>query len=232
MSATTAHHDFAPAQAEAFAGRFLTALNQGALCLMAAIGHRTGLFEVLRTLPPSTSEEIAARAGLHERYVREWLGAMATAGVVEVDPATERFALPAEHAACLTRAAAADHLAVFAQDIAGLGGVEDDLGACLQRGDGVPYEQYPHPTGPALPKQSVHRHRSLGRRPSRLPATRRQQKGCATLRSSPPICATSTQPPSLSRAISSRPSMPCMIKPNRCACSGASTARARPMACT
>jgi SAM-dependent methyltransferase len=142
ISATKAHHDFDPAKAEAFAGRFLTALKQGALCVMVSIGHRTGLFDGLRTLPPSPAEEIVAKAGLHQRYVREWLGAMATAGVVEVDPATERFALPAEHAACLTRAAAADHLAVFAQDIAGLGGVEDDIGACLQRGGGVPYEQY------------------------------------------------------------------------------------------
>jgi 2-polyprenyl-3-methyl-5-hydroxy-6-metoxy-1,4-benzoquinol methylase len=143
MSATKAHHDFDSGKAEAFAGHFLTALNQGALCLMASIGHRTGLFDVLRDLPPSTSEEIAASAGLDERYVREWLGAMATAGVVEVDSATDRFVLPAEHAACLTRAAAADNMAVFAQYIAGLAGVEDDIVKCFQRGGGVPYEKYP-----------------------------------------------------------------------------------------
>jgi ubiquinone/menaquinone biosynthesis C-methylase UbiE len=143
MSATKAHHDFDSGKAEAFAGHFLTALNQGALCLMASIGHRTGLFDVLRDLPPSTSEEIAASAGLDERHVREWLGAMATAGVVEVDSATDRFVLPAEHAACLTRAAAADNMAVFAQYIAGLAGVEDDIVKCFQRGGGVPYEKYP-----------------------------------------------------------------------------------------
>ncbi len=83
MSSMNAPNDFDPAKAEAFAGRFLTALNHGAPCLMVSIGHRTGLFEVLRKLPPSTPEEIAARAGLHERYVREWLWAMATSGVVE-----------------------------------------------------------------------------------------------------------------------------------------------------
>jgi len=38
-----------------------------------------------------------------ERYVREWLGAMVTAGVVEVDPSSGEYLLPAEHAACLTR---------------------------------------------------------------------------------------------------------------------------------
>jgi 2-polyprenyl-3-methyl-5-hydroxy-6-metoxy-1,4-benzoquinol methylase len=131
------------AKSEAFAGRIVTALNNGALCLMTSIGHRTGLFDVLSTLPPSTAEEIAARARLKERYVREWLGAMVAAGVVEVDPVTTRYALPAEHAAHLTRAAAADNMAVFAQYIGLLGGVEDDIVECFKKGGGVPYERYP-----------------------------------------------------------------------------------------
>ncbi len=142
MSETSAHADFDAKKAEAFAGRFLTTLNHGALCLMASIGHRTGLFDVLRKAPPATSEEIAVQAELNERYVREWLGAMVTAGVVEVDPTTNRFSLPPEHAAFLTRAAAADNMAVFAQYIAVLGAVEDDIVQCFRRGGGVPYEKY------------------------------------------------------------------------------------------
>src|SRR5262245_61778261 len=109
MSITHLHADFDPAKAEAFAGRFLTALNNGALCLMVSVGHRTGLFDVMSKSPPATSEEIADRAGLNERYVREWLGAMVTARVAEIDPTSMRFWLPAEHAAFLTRAAAADN---------------------------------------------------------------------------------------------------------------------------
>jgi 2-polyprenyl-3-methyl-5-hydroxy-6-metoxy-1,4-benzoquinol methylase len=93
--------------------------------------------------PPATSTEIGARAGLDERYVREWLGAMTTARVVDVDPATSRFSLPPEHAACLTRSAAADNMAVFAQYIALLGSVEDDIVDCFRRGGGVPYERFP-----------------------------------------------------------------------------------------
>jgi 2-polyprenyl-3-methyl-5-hydroxy-6-metoxy-1,4-benzoquinol methylase len=143
MSAANAQSDFDPAKAEAFAGQFLTALNNGALCLMTSIGHRTGLFDVMSESPQSTSKEIAAKAGLNERYVREWLGAMVTARVVEVDPATTRFTLPAEHAAFLTRAAAADNLAVFTQYVAVLGGVEDDIVECFHKGGGVPYEKYP-----------------------------------------------------------------------------------------
>jgi 2-polyprenyl-3-methyl-5-hydroxy-6-metoxy-1,4-benzoquinol methylase len=140
---TTTLGNFDSAKAEAFSGRILNALNNGALCLMASIGHRTGLFDILRELPPATSEEIASEAGLNERYVREWLGAMVSAGVVEVDPASSRFRLPAEHAAFLTRVAAADNMAVFAQYIALLGSVEDDIVACFKQGGGVPYDRYP-----------------------------------------------------------------------------------------
>jgi 2-polyprenyl-3-methyl-5-hydroxy-6-metoxy-1,4-benzoquinol methylase len=134
---------FDTAQSQAFAERLLRALNDGALCLMVSIGHRTGLFDALSALPPSTSHEIARHAKLDERYVREWLGAMVTGGVVTVDPATQRYALPPEHAASLTRAAAADNMAVFAQYIGSLGGVEDAIVECFRRGGGVPYDQFP-----------------------------------------------------------------------------------------
>lgn len=130
-------------KAEAFADQFLGVLNGSALSLMTSIGHRTGLFDVMQDLPPSTSQEIAIQANLNERYVREWLGAMVTSGVIEVDPATTQFTLPAEHAAFLTRAAAADNLAVFAQYIGVLGSVEDDIVACFSNGGGVPYDKFP-----------------------------------------------------------------------------------------
>ncbi|MGH7428634.1 MAG: methyltransferase domain-containing protein, partial [Candidatus Methylomirabilaceae bacterium] len=143
MSATTKTPAFDAAKADAFAGQFLAALNDGALCLMASIGHRTGLFDAISGLPPSTVDEIAKRAGLNERYVREWLGAMVTAGVVDVDPTSTRYVLPAEHAAFLTRATAADNMAVFAQYIGLLGGVEDEIVERFKHGGGVPYERFP-----------------------------------------------------------------------------------------
>jgi hypothetical protein len=79
MSGKESQSHFDRAKAEAFAAKVLTALNNGALCLMVSIGHRTGLFDTMSQLPPARSEEIATRARLSERYVREWLGAMVTA---------------------------------------------------------------------------------------------------------------------------------------------------------
>src|SRR5262245_4332287 len=126
-SADTRGAAFDSQKAEAFAGRMLRALNDGALCLMVSIGHRAGLFDAMRDQAPATSAEIAERAGLDERYVREWLGAMVTSGVATVDGQSTRYSLPPEHAAYLTRAAAADNIGVFAQYIPLLGNVEDHI---------------------------------------------------------------------------------------------------------
>lgn len=130
-------------RAEAFAERMLEMLNGGALMVMTSVGHRTGLFDALAELDGATSEELAEAAGLDERYVREWLGAMTTGRIVELDPETRRYALPAEHAAWLTRAASPDNLAVEAQWITSLSTVEDDVVDCFRTGGGVPYERYP-----------------------------------------------------------------------------------------
>ena len=59
------------------------------LGLMISIGHRTGLFDTLADAPPLTSQELATRAGLNERYVREWLGAMATGRILGYDTPPE-----------------------------------------------------------------------------------------------------------------------------------------------
>jgi ubiquinone/menaquinone biosynthesis C-methylase UbiE len=134
---------FDTTKAEAFASHLLVTLNGGALSLMISVGHRTGLFDAMRGLPPATSQEIADKAKLNERYVREWLGAMVTGEVIEVDAVTNKFVLPAEHAAFVTRPAGADNMAVFAQYIPLLGGVEDEIVECFHNGGGVPYAKFP-----------------------------------------------------------------------------------------
>jgi SAM-dependent methyltransferase len=130
------------ARAEAFAERMLEMLNSGALMVMTSVGHRAGLFDALANIDAATSQELADAASLNERYVREWLGAMTTGRVVEVDPESGRYSLPAEHAAWLTRAASPDNLAVEAQWIPTLSAVEDDILECFENGGGVPYERF------------------------------------------------------------------------------------------
>jgi len=125
-----------------FGDRYLQILNHGALANMIAIGHRTGLFEALGGAGALTSHALAARAGLQERYVREWLGAMTCGGIVHCDDTGRHFELPADHAGLLTNTAATN-LGHLARYISMMGGVEEPLAACFRHGGGVPYDAYP-----------------------------------------------------------------------------------------
>jgi SAM-dependent methyltransferase len=130
-------------KAEAFAGKMLGIINGGALALMTSIGHRTGLFDKMAGLRASTYERIAEAAGLNERYVREWLGAMVTGGIVEYSEVDGTYHLPLEHAAFLTRAASPNNMGVTVQFLSLLGAVEDQIIECFRSGGGVPYSAYP-----------------------------------------------------------------------------------------
>ena len=131
------------ARSEAFAERMIGVLNDGAIALMTSIGHRTGLFDAMSGLPPSTSEQIASASGLNERYVREWLAAMVVGRIVEHDPEKKTYRLPPEHAAFLTRAASPDNLAVTARFIPLMGSVEDGIVERFEKGGGLPYSSFP-----------------------------------------------------------------------------------------
>ena len=132
-----------PRDADDFAERMGQMMNDAALSLMVSVGHRTGLFDVMAAMPAATSGEIAARAGLNERYVREWLGAMTTGKIVDHDGATGTFSLPADHAAILTRAAGPGDLTAIAQNVGMVALVEDQIVDCFRHGGGVPYSAYP-----------------------------------------------------------------------------------------
>jgi len=132
---------FDDAKAEAFAGRMIGVLNDAALALMTSIGHRTGLLDALAANPGVTSSELAARAGVAERYAREWLGVLTTSRVIDYDPSDQSFRLPAEHAAWLTRASA-NNIAVTAQFVGVAAAVEDEIVARFRDGGGTHYHHY------------------------------------------------------------------------------------------
>lgn len=129
-------------RAEAFEAKMLSVLNGAATALMVSVGHRTGLFDVMSGLAPSDSHRIAEQAGLDERYVREWLGAMVTGGIVDYEETLGTYHLPGEHAASLTREARPNNMAATCQWIPVLGDVEDEIVACFEQGGGVPYSSY------------------------------------------------------------------------------------------
>ena len=127
---------------EDFGGRMMGILNGGMLSLMTSIGQQTGLFEAMAGMPEATSHDVAAAAGLDERYVREWLDTMVTGKILDYSPEGGAYTLPPEHAALLTSEAGPDNMAVFARMIPLLSGVEPDIIRSFREGGGVTYDQY------------------------------------------------------------------------------------------
>jgi len=134
---------------EEFGNRLDDLFNGMGLVLMLGIGQQTGLLDVLAGLPPATSGEIAQAAGLYERYVREWLGCLVTAGVVDYSAGDGIFSLPAEHAAWLLHSGptftpgrkSADS-ALLTEAFAILSEVQPLVADCFRQGGGVPYSAY------------------------------------------------------------------------------------------
>lgn len=122
----------------AFGAHLRDLLTGHALTTLIAMGHRTGLFEAMARAQAS-SAELAERSGLDERYVREWLGAMVTGGILE--HADGRYALPDEHAALLT-GAGSSNVGPSASMLRLLTTVSPQVERCLSDGDGVPYAEY------------------------------------------------------------------------------------------
>lgn len=131
------------AKAEAFAGRLLGMINNGLGTLLVSVGHRAGIFDKMAELPAVTSAQLAEATGLNERYVREWLGGMTVARIVEHDAGSGTYRLPPEHAASITRAAGPGNLGTLAEFLALFGSVEDEVVESFRNGGGVPYSRFP-----------------------------------------------------------------------------------------
>ena len=64
---------------------------------MIYLGDRLGFYRALQSGEPVTSDELARKMGLHERWVREWLQGQAAAGLIDYK-GDGRFALSPEAA--------------------------------------------------------------------------------------------------------------------------------------
>jgi SAM-dependent methyltransferase len=136
---TTAQTELDNDKVEQFFSRLLSIYAGSMLNYMIDIGYRTGLF-VAAAEGAATSEGLARRAGLTERYVREWLGAMVTGGIVDYDPSDQTYLLPAERAACLTEGAT--NLAPMALLHTHLGKHVHQVARAFREGGGVSYAEY------------------------------------------------------------------------------------------
>jgi SAM-dependent methyltransferase len=68
---------------------------------MVSLGHKLGLYKALAGAGPLNAQEVSARSGCAQRYVREWLNAQAAAGYVQYHAVSDTYELSPEQAMVL-----------------------------------------------------------------------------------------------------------------------------------
>jgi 2-polyprenyl-3-methyl-5-hydroxy-6-metoxy-1,4-benzoquinol methylase len=81
-----------------FVGQMLSDLGGAVSVALVRMGDALGLYKTLHAQGPMTVPELAAAAGVNERYLREWAAHHAASNYLSYDPATQKFALPEEQA--------------------------------------------------------------------------------------------------------------------------------------
>jgi SAM-dependent methyltransferase len=109
---------------------------------LAFVGDEAGLVRAMAGAGPLSAAELAARSGVHPRYVEEWLAAMAGAGYVEHDAATERFTLPDEHALFLADPSSEYYLGGLARAVPGMAAIAPKLAEAFRSGRGLSFAEF------------------------------------------------------------------------------------------
>ena len=131
------------ARAEAFVGKALGDAAGMMSVLMCSIGDRLGLFKNLAEHGPATSPEFAVRAGINERYAREWLSGLACAGYLDYEPSSGRFALPPEHAPVLAQEGGPVFFGGLYEMVPAWVQPIEQVIAAVKNGGGAPQSAYP-----------------------------------------------------------------------------------------
>lgn len=86
-----------PAKVKASGEKIFTYLKGMGISAMIYLGDKLGLYRAMNGAGPLTSERLAQKTGLHERWVREWIRGQAAAGIIDYQ-GNDRFELSPETA--------------------------------------------------------------------------------------------------------------------------------------
>jgi 2-polyprenyl-3-methyl-5-hydroxy-6-metoxy-1,4-benzoquinol methylase len=132
------------AKLEAFLGRVVADLGAALSANLTLIGDRLGLFREMERSGPVTSEELARRTEMSERYIREWLLNQAASGYIEYDPASKKYTLPIEHAAALADEESPHFVAAGFQVAGAMARAVDRIAENFRSGQGMGWGEH-HP---------------------------------------------------------------------------------------
>ena len=86
------------ARVEEIAGKVVTDVAGAVSLFLAYMGDQAGVFDAMDGEGPMTCAQLAAKTGMNEKYLHEWLGSVSAAGYVTFDPDNETFELTPEQA--------------------------------------------------------------------------------------------------------------------------------------
>lgn len=87
-----------PQKLDALVGRLVGDVGASVTGALIVLGDQLGLYKAMGDGAPVTSQQLAEKTGLKERYVREWLAGQASAGYVDYDEGSDSFSLSPEQA--------------------------------------------------------------------------------------------------------------------------------------
>jgi len=129
---------------EAFMGKVVTDMGAVISAPLMALGERLGLYKAMAGAGPLSSQEVADRAGVAERPVREWLRNQAAGGYVSYDAETDRYVLPDEHALALADEDSPVYVLGVFDSIASLYAKEPEIEEAFRTGNGMGWHEHDH----------------------------------------------------------------------------------------
>lgn len=130
------------AKIDALAERIFLEINGSMSVLNLYLGYKLGLFKIMAETGPVTAEALAKKSGCQERYLREWLGAMAAGGYIGYESDTKQFLLSEDQAAAYLDPSNPSHILPSVGFIPAMASILPRLLDAFRQGGGVPYEAY------------------------------------------------------------------------------------------
>ncbi len=129
-------------QLEQLQGKVVTDVAGAMGVVMAYMGDQLGMYKALDEINAATSEQLAEKTGLAERYVREWLAANAAGGYINYDAKTERFSMSPEQAVTFAKEGHANCMQGFFQAVVSSYLDESKVTEVFRSGAGLPWSDH------------------------------------------------------------------------------------------
>jgi len=125
-----------------FMGLVVSDFGATASTVLVYVGDKLGIYSALVEGGPQTVSELAARTGLHQRLLQEWLSNQAASAYVEYDAATETFSLTPEKAAALADQSSPAYVGGITEILMAVAAGADKVADGIRTGKGVHWHEH------------------------------------------------------------------------------------------